>query len=868
MAFKNSRAIAVTALFLILSLAAGAPGQDPGGLSLKEKERLKEYEGLLAQLESRDSIKRSLAVQGLRRLGMPEAAPALVNFALKQDYHFLARQAAETAVGLDAVGALERTKEMMAKYRKGSARARRNLVILLRECEDEAAWNAIVEEFGDTSDEGVFIEVLRAIAHRKIEKGYGRVKSALGVKNLSVRNNAAIAAGNIGSPDFVAPLMGGLETTDKFHCKFAAWALTRIDDPSIFSQMVARLGSASGETGESKAKVLEGSARVENVEKLVSILSASRSREYREAAAIALGRLGSRGEGVQETLLNRMLRDSQREVRGACWHALTRVASDEIKEQVLKRLGQKKPEQLKYMFHMVGTLQLSEAAGQLLKYLINEKDTPLRNAAAINFWKAADTRRINEFQARLEASSGKLLERGLESLGFRKNKQGFKFLLRMLKILRDGSKEEYLAEKALERMTGHFFGPDPAIWKKWFKKNPDFFTPKQAELERNKWREDFDKENKGFRQTEETEYAVQLGLEFLARHQHPDGRFDPQRFYEMCRDDPPCKREGARVEFDPVGTTALGALAFMGAGYSPTEGKYKEVLARALEYLLARQQANGNFLSNDLVGGYHRPIGAQAFAEAYTIGGREEFGWACQRSVDFLTTIQNRLGGWRYRVKIETTDTSCMSWNLFAVKAAAKAGLETKEIVFAGCYNIMDMYSQDVGMKGPREYFIDIDPEYGYEVGRNTRYEFETGYQNPVWDTKYATVPLGIMCRIFMGWRRSHPFCIGSANKILADMMEPIPKKENWDLYRSFREYPTYAWYYGTLAMHQMGGRYFREWNDRIRQVVPGTQHKTGCMRGSWPIWNHDSINGRVVTAELGVLTLETYYRYLPVLAD
>jgi hypothetical protein len=520
------------------------------------------------------------------------------------------------------------------------------------------------------------------------------------------------------------------------------------------------------------------------------------------------------------------------------------------------------------VFHLVGKLKPTQAAPTLLKYVINEKDPVLRASAAINFWKAADAEAIGALEDRVEASSGKLLENGIQAVGFRRNQEGFKFLLRMLKVLRDGSKEEYLAEKALERMTGHFFGSDPAIWRKWFKANPEFFTPKQAELERNKWREDFDKENQGFRQTEETEQAVQLGLEFLARHQHPDGRFDPQRFYQMCRDEPPCKREGARIEFDPVGTTALGVLAFLGAGYSPDEGKYKEVIAQALEYLMARQQANGNFLSNDLVGGYHRPVGAQAFAEAYALSGDERMGWHCQRSVDFLLTIQNRLGGWRYRVNIETTDTSCMSWNLFALKSAKRAGLEAREIGFAGCYHVMDLYSQDVGMKGPREDYIDIDPDYGYEVGRNTNYEFETGYQNPVWDTKYATVPLGIMCRIFMGWRRSHPFCIGSANKILADMMEPIPKNENWDLYRSYREYPTYAWYYGTLAMHQMGGRYFREWNERIRKVVPGTQQKTGCMRGSWPIWNHDSINGRVVTTELGVLTLETYYRYLPVLQD
>ena len=72
----------------------------------------------------------------------------------------------------------------------------------------------------------------------------GISKAAIGVKNLSVRNNAAVAAGNIGSPEFVPALFGGLETTDKFHCKFAAWALTRIDDPSIFGQMAARLGSA------------------------------------------------------------------------------------------------------------------------------------------------------------------------------------------------------------------------------------------------------------------------------------------------------------------------------------------------------------------------------------------------------------------------------------------------------------------------------------------------------------------------------------------------------------------------------------------------------------------------------------------------
>ena len=199
------------------------------------------------------------------------------------------------------------------------------------------------------------------------------------------------------------------------------------------------------------------------------------------------------------------------------------------------------------------------------------------------------------------------------------------------------------------------------------------------------------------------------------RHQHPGGRFDPQHFHRECADKPKCKPEGARIEFDPSGTTALSCLAFFGAWYNPEHGKYKHVVGRALDYLMARMQANGNFLSNDLVGGYNRPFGAQAFAEALQLTGSEEYGWFAQRGIDFLTTIQNRLGGWRYRVKIETTDTSCMSWNLFALKAGEKAGLEVKEIAYAGCYRVMDIYSTPV--KEHREEFLDIDPDYGYEVG-------------------------------------------------------------------------------------------------------------------------------------------------------
>jgi hypothetical protein len=65
-----------------------------------------------------------------------------------------------------------------------------------------------------------------------------------------------------------------------------------------------------------------------------------------------------------------------------------------------------------------------------------------------------------------------------------------------------------------------------------------------------------------------------------------------------------------------------------------------------------------------------------------------------------------------------------------------------------------------------------------------------------------------------------------------------------------------------------MGGRYFRQWNDRVKQILPNTQRTTGCHRGSWAGWRLDGIFGSLYTTAMGALTLETYYRYAPVLQD
>ena len=701
-------------------------------------------------------------------------------------------------------------------------------------------------------------------------------------KDTDLKNVCAVALGKIGSARAIPPLLSGLSVTDGKHAFVAALALSWIEDPAIFPTLQGA-GPSGGESLEAFCKALEGCAREAHVDGLVNTLQASGKAEVRLAAASALGRIlpafpvpgpggtpsgataqekerSARRARAAEVLFARMVSDPSPLVQWACFHAVARAGGPWLEEPVLGLLKSTNASTIARAVHLAGDWKLKGAAKVLLGAIFSVKDSLLRRRCAIEFWRIGDREAVEEFKGKLLGLEGGVaFSRGCDALGSWRCREAFDLALDLLRSTRDGSQEQFAVENALDKMTGHFFGPYPGVWNKWFGKNPQFFTPKQARIEREKWREEFDKENKGYRQTKETEKAVQMGLEYLARHQHPDGRWDPQAIRERCDRSPACSAgSGARVQEDPTGRTGLCILAFLGAGYSPESGKFKVAIRRGLDYL-----------TNDLIGGYNRPIALQAYAEACTLTKDPRYVPFVQRGVDFLSQIQNSIGGWRYRVDVETSDSSVASWMLFSMKAAQKAGVEVREIVFEGCRMLFERYSVRVPQDGPREDFVDIDPAYGFEVGSKAQpYEYRTGYQDQAYAQTHATTALGLMSHILLGYRRSHPFCIGSANHILAKQLPQAPKDGNMERLNIRQEYPMYFLYYGTLAMHQMGGRYFRTWNEQVRVILPATQIKGGCSRGAWQGTALDGIFGSIYTTATGVMALETYYRYLPVLQD
>ena len=75
-----------------------------------------------------------------------------------------------------------------------------------------------------------------------------------------------------------------------------------------------------------------------------------------------------------------------------------------------------------------------------------------------------------------------------------------------------------------------------------------------------------------------------------------------------------------------------------------------------------------------------------------------------------------------------------------------------------------------------------------------------------------------------------------------------------------------YGWYYASLSLMQLQNEAWKGWNERTRETLVRMQQQGGEDDGCW----HTNITwgergGRVYSTALACLTLQVYYRYLPV---
>ena len=113
-----------------------------------------------------------------------------------------------------------------------------------------------------------------------------------------------------------------------------------------------------------------------------------------------------------------------------------------------------------------------------------------------------------------------------------------------------------------------------------------------------------------------------------------------------------------------------------------------------------------------------------------------------------------------------------------------------------------------------------------------------------------------LLIRVFLGQDTQSKTMRAHANRLL----ENLPTMQRTDYYQT---------YYATLAMFQMGGEYWKKYNETMKKVLLDKQMMGGCADGSWDPHDADKCgatrSGRLFVTAIGCLSLEVYYRYMPV---
>jgi hypothetical protein len=331
--------------------------------------------------------------------------------------------------------------------------------------------------------------------------------------------------------------------------------------------------------------------------------------------------------------------------------------------------------------------------------------------------------------------------------------------------------------------------------------------------------------------TKETEAAVARGLKWIARQQITRGR----RAGCFPLDGGRYKDQGQKND---IAGTAFGLLPLLGAGYTHRRAKnveanpYKDVVAAGLAFLAREQdKKTGNFGG----GMYAHALATIAICEAYGLSGTGSHSkdpWLrrhAQMAVKYLVDSQHSAGGWRYGPK-EPGDTSVTGWVVMALKSAQMAGLEVHDPTMRKAVRFLEKVCNPA------------DEGYGYTGPGST----------------YVMSSVGLLCRQYLqNWGSQNLRLVTGVEK---NLLTRPPGSVN----------SIYYYYYASQVMHHFGGKEWVRWNEKMRDLLVKTQEKEAKSgsdtAGSWNSAGdaHGSAGGRLMVTSLSLLTLEIYYRHLP----
>jgi hypothetical protein len=355
-----------------------------------------------------------------------------------------------------------------------------------------------------------------------------------------------------------------------------------------------------------------------------------------------------------------------------------------------------------------------------------------------------------------------------------------------------------------------------------------------------------------------SESAVGAALAWVAKHQMADGGWS---FDHSAVQGCSCGNPGGHEH--RTGATGFALLTLMGAGQSFVDGEYKGNVQAGIMFLLNSLNLKPSGYSADLLGGaghggiYAHGIATSAICEALAMNNAYIAAMRNDKELELTSadgkrvtmshllknqrtlrdgaqlalnyTVQHQsptTGGFGYTPKSKG-DTSILGWQVMGLTSGKMAHLEIPQNCWAGCANFLDTVQDGGGAY------------YGYSSKSR----------------KNSTTAIGLLCRMYQGWAKSHPPFVQGVKYL--SRTGPAAN----DMYYN---------YYATQVVFHWGddGKedLWTKWNTVMRDRLVKTQRRDGHQAGSWDMADaHGAKGGRLYMTCLAAMTLEIYYRKLPI---
>lgn len=317
--------------------------------------------------------------------------------------------------------------------------------------------------------------------------------------------------------------------------------------------------------------------------------------------------------------------------------------------------------------------------------------------------------------------------------------------------------------------------------------------------------------------TPDIQSSVDRGLEWLASRQNENGSWSCVVGYKLNEG---YESDVERKKAEHVCVTALAGMAFLAHGDVPGQGRYGQVIEKALDYVLSCVRDSDGYITKNGTRMYEHAFSTMFLAEIYGMSRRQDVGEKLRSAVRCILNSQNNEGGWRYQPTPVDADISVTVSTLQALRAARNVGVSVPRLAIESAVKYIKGCAND-------------DGSFNYQINRGmTR----------------STFPLtacGIVALHTAGEYTDRQVDRGIR------WLQRNKASMNLDEYHFM-----YGHYYAVQAFYVAGGRAFEDYYSEISRRMMQAQQADG----SWD----DNVGDTYATA-MACVIMQVPCHYLPI---